>query len=198
LTIINSPWFLQTRPWVLDNLQPFNREAYVDALLAQYPRLPEAFMLWLLEWPARAIVGGIWPGLPWEHNQDTDGIQIFWGANWLSPRTVQFSAIMYRIPGCKGQYDFIPAILVRSHTTYTWLILDDDEDEREKGTLKLRDKVFALFARETHLCDEMGSSGPDYDTVNADWIAFQRDTWQEVEKRAKSGPICRQQVVGGN
>jgi hypothetical protein len=145
-------------------------------------------MLWLLEWPARAIVGGIWPGLPWEHKQDTDGIQIFRGANWLSPRTVQVSAITYWIPGCKGQYDFISAILVRSHTTYTWLILDDDEDEREKGTLKLRDKVFALYARETHLCDEMGSSGPDYDVVNADWIAFQRDTWQEVEKRAKSGP----------
>lgn len=59
LAIVHSPYFLQTRPWVLENLRPFDRVAYVDALLAQYPRLPEDFRIWILEWPARAVVGGV-------------------------------------------------------------------------------------------------------------------------------------------
>jgi hypothetical protein len=187
LTIINSSWFLQTRPWVLESLQPFNREAYLDALLAKYNRLPEAFMLWLLEWPACAVIGGVWPGLPLEHKYDTDEIQIFRGRNLLAPGTVQVSAITYRIPDCKNQYDFLPAILIRSHSANTWLILDDDKYERERGRLKLRDKVFSLYGRENHLCDETGNSGPGWDAVDVDWIAFQRRTWNEVEKRVKSG-----------
>jgi hypothetical protein len=143
-TIINSPWFLQTRPWVLENLQPFDREAYVAALLVQYNPLPEGFELWLLEWPALAIIGGIWPGLPWDHMKDgdVDNVKVLNGVNWLAPTTVQVSAITFTIPDCENQYDFLPAILIRSHFTNTWLVLDDDDDEREKGTLKLRNKVF--------------------------------------------------------
>jgi hypothetical protein len=101
----------------------------LDALLAQYNHLPEAFMLWLLEWPACAIIGGVWPGLPLEHKQDSDGIQVFQGGDFLAPGTVQVSAITYSIPGCQQQYDFIPAILIQFYESTTWLILDDDDDE---------------------------------------------------------------------
>ncbi|KAJ8456362.1 hypothetical protein ONZ45_g18749 [Pleurotus djamor] len=62
--IIKETWFLQSRPWVLNNLKPFNRMEYVTALLAQHNYLPEAFRIWVLEWPAKAAFGGIWPGLP--------------------------------------------------------------------------------------------------------------------------------------
>jgi hypothetical protein len=189
MTVINSPWFLQTRPWVLENLQPFDREAYVAALLVQYNRLPEAFELWLLEWPARAIIGGIWPGLPWDHMKDgdVDNVKVLDGVNWLAPTTVQVSAITFTIPDCETQYDFLPVILIRSHVTNIWLILDDDEDEREKGTLKLRNKVFSLYARANHLYDETGNSGPSCDVVDNDWIAFQRRIWNEVGVRVNSG-----------
>jgi len=43
LRIIESPVFHQTRPWLLDNLRPFDREAYVNALLEQHDYLPRGF-----------------------------------------------------------------------------------------------------------------------------------------------------------
>ena len=189
LTVVNSPWFLQTRPWVLENLQPFDREAYVAALLTQYNPLPEAFELWLLEWPARAVIGGIWPGLPWDHikDGDLDNVNALRGVNWLAPTTVQVSAITFAIPGCKHQFDFIPAILIRSNFGNIWLIVDDGEDEREKGTLKFRNKVFSMDARTYHLCDETGNFDPSCDVVDKDWIAFQRRIWDEVGERVSSG-----------
>ncbi|KAJ8488526.1 hypothetical protein ONZ45_g13930 [Pleurotus djamor] len=64
LHIIDEPWFLDSRPWVLQNLTKFDRQAYVDALLQQHDYLPEEFTIWLLEWPAKAVFGGMWPGLP--------------------------------------------------------------------------------------------------------------------------------------
>jgi hypothetical protein len=48
-----------------------------------------------------------------------------------------------------------------------------------KGALKLRDKVFSLYGTEKHLSDETGDSGPGWD------VAFQRRTWNEVEKRGR-------------
>lgn len=185
LTLINSPSFAQTRPWVLANLQPFDRDAYLAALLAKYPRLPDTFVLWLLEWPARAVIGGIWPGLPLEHKEDSDEMQVFQGRNLLAPGTVQVAAITYSIPDRKDQYDFLPAILIRTRAANTWLVLDDAA--RTRGTLALRDKVFTLFGRARHLNSEEGDSGPGWDVVDADWIAFQRRTWEDVEKRVVTG-----------
>ncbi|KAJ8495366.1 hypothetical protein ONZ45_g12906 [Pleurotus djamor] len=64
LHIIGEPWFLDSRPWVLQNLSEFNRRVYVNTLLQQHDYLPDEFMIWVLEWPAKAVFGGIWPGLP--------------------------------------------------------------------------------------------------------------------------------------
>jgi hypothetical protein len=174
---------------VLKNLVPFDREEYVAALLVQYNRLPEAFTLWLLEWPARAVIGGVWPGLPFDSVGSTDEIEVFRGFNWLSPRMVQVSAMTFSIPSdCHSHlYDFLPAILIRSQFTDTWFVLDDDEYERERGVLKLRDKVFVLYGGGNHLTDELGHGGPGLDQVDNDWIAFLRRIWNEVEARAKSG-----------
>ncbi|KAJ8482468.1 hypothetical protein ONZ45_g14943 [Pleurotus djamor] len=62
--IIKERWFLDSRPWVLKNITAFDRCAYVDALLTQHDYLPEEFKMWVLEWPSKAVFGGIWPGLP--------------------------------------------------------------------------------------------------------------------------------------
>ncbi|KAJ8514472.1 hypothetical protein ONZ45_g7990 [Pleurotus djamor] len=64
LQIIDEPWFIESRPWVLQNLSPFSRKLYVDALLDQHDYLPKQFTMWILEWPAKAAFGGMWPGLP--------------------------------------------------------------------------------------------------------------------------------------
>jgi hypothetical protein len=108
LTIVNSPYFLQSRPWVLANLQSFDREAYIDSLLSQYPRLPEDFRLWILEWPARAVVGGAWPGLPFPscHPDEADDIERFAGINWLSSLPPQVSAIKWTVPDSTYSFDF--------------------------------------------------------------------------------------------
>ncbi|KAJ7474485.1 hypothetical protein B0H11DRAFT_1334302 [Mycena galericulata] len=63
--LIRSPAFLPTRPWTLAHLISFNRQAYVDELLLyNQVDIPEEFRLWVLEWPARAAINCIWPGLP--------------------------------------------------------------------------------------------------------------------------------------
>ncbi|KAJ7100027.1 hypothetical protein B0H15DRAFT_818411 [Mycena belliarum] len=83
--IIESPIFEQTRSWLLDNLTPFDREAYIDALLAQHDYLPDDFRIWILEWPAKAVIGCHWPGLPAKYfsNHRIAGLEAFEGCNFL-------------------------------------------------------------------------------------------------------------------
>ncbi|KAJ7665080.1 hypothetical protein DFH06DRAFT_985784, partial [Mycena polygramma] len=87
-TIVNDPLFLSTRPWLLANLRPFDRQAYIDALLSQHNYIPEDFRLWILEWPARAVIACAWPGLPQTYcgpqpDEDGDDIERMIGCNFL-------------------------------------------------------------------------------------------------------------------
>lgn len=87
LTLVSSPIFPQTRPWVLANLQPFDRQAYIDGLMRQHPYVPETFRVWILEWPARAVIGCVWPGLPnlYSRGPCVDNVHRIEGTNWLAP-----------------------------------------------------------------------------------------------------------------
>ena len=58
--------YLRTR------IRPFDREACVNELMRRcsclptdFPHtiLPDEFVTWILEWPARVLIGGMWPGL---------------------------------------------------------------------------------------------------------------------------------------
>ncbi|KAJ7865677.1 hypothetical protein B0H13DRAFT_2561845 [Mycena leptocephala] len=81
---VSDPLFLPTRPWLLANLRPFDRQAYVDALLAQHNYLPEDFRLWILEWPARATIACAWPGLPDVYSSEgADDVERIVGYNFL-------------------------------------------------------------------------------------------------------------------
>jgi len=64
LKAIDYHTFLPSRPWVLKNLVSFDRKAFISRLESTFPYIPEDFKLWILEWPARAVVGPVWPGLP--------------------------------------------------------------------------------------------------------------------------------------
>ena len=68
LQFIHSPAFLATRPAILPNLQPFNRTKLLTRLP---PHTPVDFRTWLLEWPACAVLGQIWPGLIYPDRQDS-------------------------------------------------------------------------------------------------------------------------------
>ncbi|KAI0348273.1 hypothetical protein BDW22DRAFT_1416538 [Trametopsis cervina] len=61
---VRSPAFQATRKQTLEQLQPFDRERALKPLTkGADDEIPEEFRLWILEWPARAAFGGIWPGL---------------------------------------------------------------------------------------------------------------------------------------
>ncbi|KAJ8518961.1 hypothetical protein ONZ45_g4048 [Pleurotus djamor] len=136
--IIKETWFLQSRPWVLNNLKPFNRMEYVTALLAQHNYLPEAFRIWVLEWPAKAAFGGIWPGLPNEigdiagpeirYSRRTWNLlnpskPIVWTINHINEDDVDVEAaddtdyLIEPLPG-------LPISLTEGNDT-TWLLLDE-------------------------------------------------------------------------
>ncbi|KAJ7983189.1 hypothetical protein DFH06DRAFT_978220, partial [Mycena polygramma] len=85
LEIIESPVFIKTRPWLLENLRPFDREACIHALLDQHDYLPEDFRIWILEWPAKAVIACCWPGLPEKYygRAEADGVERIRGCNFL-------------------------------------------------------------------------------------------------------------------
>ncbi|KAK7042339.1 hypothetical protein R3P38DRAFT_2889872 [Favolaschia claudopus] len=132
LQIIASPIFRQTRPWLLERLRPFDREAYIDSLLEQHNYLPEDFRIWILEWPAKAVIAGCWPGLPTTYyGLDSENKlmprrdRLFRGCNWLGRQppvlhAVEFSYIQN--PKEANPQD-VPALLVWEEYLMTWLVL---------------------------------------------------------------------------
>ncbi|KAF9560327.1 hypothetical protein CPC08DRAFT_708138 [Agrocybe pediades] len=87
--MLQHPRFLDTRPWTLKTLKPFDRKAYIDALLSQYPAVLEEFRLWIMEWPARMVPFGMWPGSPFTYHhavtfEEANGTN--WLALWTSDR----------------------------------------------------------------------------------------------------------------
>ncbi|KAH9487407.1 hypothetical protein JR316_0001482 [Psilocybe cubensis] len=129
LKMVNTPNFIDTRTWIVDNLQPFDRQAYIDTLLSQYPAIPEEFRVWLLEWPEKATVNCIWPGLPLVACIDFRPSRRC-GVNWVAYKmhSPQLLAPVYRqrTPFAK----FVPGLLIwRQGISTEWLIFDKDEPE---------------------------------------------------------------------
>ncbi|KAJ7669398.1 hypothetical protein DFH06DRAFT_182904 [Mycena polygramma] len=121
---VNDPLFLPTRPWLLDNLRSFDRQAYIDALLAQHNYIPEGFRLWILEWPARAVIACAWPGLPETYcggpPEGGDGIERIIGCNFLGR---------------------IPPLLHRLTLDLTELSLPDTSSDGESEMSRLDDSM---------------------------------------------------------
>jgi hypothetical protein len=63
IDLLSSPGFLPTRPAILEKLRPFDREAYAAFFRDNDCPLPDEFLLWVLEWPNKAVIGYSWPGL---------------------------------------------------------------------------------------------------------------------------------------
>ncbi|KAJ8482464.1 hypothetical protein ONZ45_g14944 [Pleurotus djamor] len=164
--IVHETWFLDGRQWVLENLRPFDRHAYVDALLTQHDYLPEQFRIWVLEWPARAAFGGIWPGLPmpifdlvgqtssqpecW--NLLDASTPIVWTVNCINEGSVEDQDVDFVEP-----FPGIPITLEMDVET-TWVLLD-------KG--RYRDKVLQTCA--SHNVFDLSGYGME-EPVGPRWV----------------------------
>ncbi|KAI0782090.1 hypothetical protein C8Q75DRAFT_811936 [Abortiporus biennis] len=56
-----SPAFAHIRPYITSLVKDFPREEYA-ALLPE--STPDEFLFWIREWPSKAIIDWLWPGLP--------------------------------------------------------------------------------------------------------------------------------------
>ncbi|KIJ51819.1 hypothetical protein M422DRAFT_776414 [Sphaerobolus stellatus SS14] len=111
LSLIASPYFHRTRPWVLENLKPFDRAAYLSSLIDQGAlALPEQLSLWILVWSSKAAIGA---GAP--------------GRNALTLVPPPLSAAIF-LPYKR----WIQAIcLFTIHWETAWLAVDEDSDLEE-------------------------------------------------------------------
>lgn len=66
---ITSPAFHVTRPFIQPHLCSFDRTSYVSALPES---TPADLKMWLLEWPGRAAIACLWPGLDSKFNMSED------------------------------------------------------------------------------------------------------------------------------
>lgn len=57
---------------------PFHRDGYIQSWLSD-SSLPEEFEMWLREWPLKAVIGWMWPGLLESSLTGKEG--------WWHPRT---------------------------------------------------------------------------------------------------------------
>ncbi|KAF4612098.1 hypothetical protein D9613_003636 [Agrocybe pediades] len=128
--MLQHPGFLDTRPWPLQTIQPFDRKAYIEALLSQYPAVPEEFELWILEWPARMVVFSMWPGSPFTHYQDVTKDQVH-GINWLAYLPEGSPSLLTLVHRSRiHDHHSMPALLIwANNAKIMWLIFDKDEPE---------------------------------------------------------------------
>ncbi|KAJ8456781.1 hypothetical protein ONZ45_g18580 [Pleurotus djamor] len=182
LSCIDQSWFRDSRPWTVANLRPFERRAYIDALLSQYPYLPESFQIFIMEWPAKAAIGGVWPGLP-EVTHDEVGpvTRNRFGRNMLNadkPAIWTINSITLTGDGFSELLEPQPAIPLfdsqGSYTSYTlWLLLD--QQERLRGRV-----LYTSFVNEYSL--DIGRDPGSHDAMLLDdWIKYLQ--W-EVDRMA--------------
>ncbi|PPQ87857.1 hypothetical protein CVT25_009509 [Psilocybe cyanescens] len=198
--IINTPHFQNSLSWSLDNLHPFDRQVYIDSLLAQYPVIPEEFRVWILEWPARLVIACLWPGIPLTYCGTNNRRRRF-GVNWLGYKnnSPQLFAVLYknRTPYVK----FIPALLIwRSNSTTDWLIFAEDEPdifgrvyvtdilERERSSV-------IPHGRHSDYDDDLDDESEGYINVpHADWITYLECHWENI---ARVLPVPEKLYGGG-
>ncbi|KAJ7574278.1 hypothetical protein C8J56DRAFT_1125512, partial [Mycena floridula] len=144
LNLIDSPEFLASRQYVLKQLdqgvqdrhEAFNRQGFIDAILKQHPYIPEDFAIWILEWPERAVIGSVWPNLPFEEVPEA----VLAGAsregwNFLANEPASVFSLRFSQSGQKPDHDVPrgPALPIWEGQGFSvWLVLDDHPDRQGK------------------------------------------------------------------
>ena len=178
LTLVNLPIFPQTRPWVLANLQPFDRQQYINDLLNQHPYVPEAFRMWILEWPAKAVIGCVWPGLPNAYcpSEAADHVHRQEGNNLLAPLPPTICAMPLR-NFCPDAH-FIPVLSVfHGREDIVWLVMDERDG--------LRDKVYIVAEGAWSLSFGGSDRGCLLGDIDDNWVDHQKRMWFCIESCAR-------------
>ncbi|KAL6303038.1 hypothetical protein BKA93DRAFT_789893 [Sparassis latifolia] len=120
---IDSPGFLKSRAEIISALTDLNREKYITTLESRIGApLPDDFRIWLLEWPARAVIGWFWPGLSSE-------IEF---VDTLARRRGEYGLQDQRILRCALLPELNAHGIVTSYQR--WDVDDDDEDNPPADT----------------------------------------------------------------
>ena len=178
LTLVNSPIFPQTRPWVLANLQPFDRQQYINDLLNQHPYVPKAFRMWILEWPAKAVIGCVWPGLPNAYcpSEAADHVHRQEGNNLLAPLPPTICAMPLR-NFCPDAH-FIPVLSIyHGREDIVWLVMDERDG--------LRDKVYIVAEGAWSLSFGGSDRGCLLGDIDDNWVDYQKRMWFCIESCAR-------------
>ncbi|KJA23075.1 hypothetical protein HYPSUDRAFT_40196 [Hypholoma sublateritium FD-334 SS-4] len=147
-----------------------DRQAYIDQLLQQYPKVPDTFKLWILEWPSRIVIQGL---SPFDSLQEAkyDSFNRRNGVNWIALNPPQILTLVYSPGADKGGFEVIPALLAfRSQSLTAWIIFDDRPE--------LSGRVYTSYDYvdfvDTELADttELGALHPD-------WIAYISFLWKK-------------------
>ena len=109
LHMLEYPRFIETRSWTTKHLQLFDRQAYVNSLLSQYPAIPDEFRMWILEWPGHMAISCMWPGLPMvQYLRPT--LERGCGVSWMAYGSPMLLSIAYKEGTSTPR--FIPALLL--------------------------------------------------------------------------------------
>lgn len=181
--MLGSRRFLESRAWVVENLQPFDRKAYIEALIGQYPSIPDEFRLWILEWPGRMAIRCNWPGLPFIDYYGYNNIEREPGVNFLGVHPPQLSALINQ----RGDpnFHFTPGLLAwRGPDLALWVIFDEkesdiagrvlivDEDD-DQGTIPANTYEYFEGIEESELHD-------DSFAIIKDWVSFMEAAWKHA------------------
>ncbi|KAL0961140.1 hypothetical protein HGRIS_006112 [Hohenbuehelia grisea] len=179
LDIIDRPWFLETRPWLLENLRPFDRQAYLDAIAA-FPgvHIPEDFAMWIMEWPECAVIKCMWPGLPLDQGYRARyyaGHRAGWNCLGMIPPTVLAFTMMEEIDLGLNTFTRTPGLLLwdQFNSDIEYLLLH--RGERFRGYIVGGNHRF--YAEVLSHPDEPHPDDPFWTS----WIAYLEDSANAVQ-----------------
>ena len=180
--VVNNEQFLLSENLKASSL---DRPVYIDHLLQQYPRVPDAFKLWILEWPSRVVIDGLWPSLPLEQARYNDFNRRI-GVNWIALNPPQILTLVYNHDYDSQEYEVIPAVLTyRYNSMATWIIFDERPE--------LFGRVYTLYEHMDFI-DAGMADDPDSElaTVQTDWITYLSCIWRLLGPPWYSGDVHKE------
>ncbi|KAF9556241.1 hypothetical protein CPC08DRAFT_765372 [Agrocybe pediades] len=109
-------------------LAPFRQTRLYRLPLGQYPAIPEAFRLWILEWPEKMAMFGLWPALPMvEHG--SKWLEIPFEVNWIAYGSGNplLCTLVYDKGSANITENLTPALLLWRTDHHSWWLLFDEE-----------------------------------------------------------------------
>ena len=146
--------------------------------------MPDAFKLWILEWPSRIVIQGLSPFAPLQVQEAEKAV------NWIASNPPQILTLVYSPSANEREFEVIPAFLVsRSQSLATWIIFDDRPE--------LFGRVYMSFVG-LELADprEVGAIHPDWTTHLSSLWKRQSESYQSNGADKGHRPLSRRSYLG--